>query len=171
MLQGDEAVRFKLSAVKDRLMKAGVFWVVFAGAAAYCYGSKRKITDIDVLVKGVDLERAKTVLERIEGIDVVADLEIKTNHGICRFFMDDEMIKRTRWKQFFGVTVPVIPVEDNIIFKAILQRGENRGKYDIQDIQHMIKNEKIDLEYLRKRIRKYHAEERIKLLLKRLGIL
>ena len=170
-MQEEETVRVRLSGVKDRLMKVGVFWVVFAGVAAYCYGSKRKITDIDVLVKGRDLDKAKTVLECIEGVDVVADLEIKTDQGICRFFVDDEMIRRTRWNQLFGVTIPVIPVEDNIIFKAILQRGENRGKHDVEDIKCMIKNEKMDLEYLQKRIQKYHAEERTKPLLKHLGIL
>jgi len=171
-LQGDKSIRSKLPAVRDKLEKAGVRWVIFAGAAAYCYGSKREVTDIDILVKLEDLDRAKAVKDmNIEGFDVVADLEIKTNQGSCRFFMDDEMIERTKRKLLFGVTVPVIPVEDNIVFKAILQRGEDQSKHDIKDIQLMVKNEKINLEYLERRIRKYRAEKRVKPLLKRLGIL
>lgn len=164
-MKKDEFVRFKLSAVKERLIKAGVRWVVFAGAAACCYGSKRGVTDIDILVGHMDLEKAEAVLEGMEGIDVVADLEIRTSQGTCRFFMDDEMIKRTRWKWLFEVRVPIIPVEDNIVFKAILQRGEDQGKHDTEDIKQMIKNEKIDLEYLENRIRKCQAERRVKPLL------
>ncbi len=167
----DEASRFKLSTVKDRLVKADVPWLIFAGAAAYCYGSKRKVTDFDILVKSADLEKVTSDLKSIEGVDVVADLEIRTNQGICHFFMDDEMIERTRWKQLFGIAVPVIPVEDNILFKAILQRGEAQGKRDIEDIQQMVANEKLDLEYLESRIQGYRAEKRVRPLLKRLGIL
>lgn len=164
-MRRNEAFRLKLSIIKDRLDKAGVRWVVFAGAAAYCYGSGREVTDIDILVKETDLEKAKAALKGVGGFDVVGVFEISTDQGICRFFMDDEMIDRTRWTRLFGVMVPVIPVEDNVIFKAILQRGEDKGKHDIEDIKHMIKNEKIDLEYLEKRIRKYQAEKRVKPLL------
>jgi len=167
----DKAIRFKLPTVKDRLAKACIQWVVFAGAAAHCYGSKRKVTDIDILVKDVDLEKATSALKDIEGFDVVADLEIKTNQGSCRFFMDDEMIERTQWKKLFGVTVPVIPVEDNVIFKAIVQRGEDQGKHDIEDIQQMASHEKMNLKYFEKRIQKYNAEKRVKPLLKCFGIL
>lgn len=167
----DEAARLKLSTVKGMLAKAGVLWVVFAGAAAYCYGGKRKVTDVDILVKGADLEKAKSVLKGIEDVDVVADLEIKTNQGTCFFLVDDEMIKRTKCKQLFGVSVPIIPVEDNVVFKAILQRGEARGKHDIEDIQHMVTNEKINLGYLKNRIHKCHAEKRVGPLLRHLGIL
>jgi predicted nucleotidyltransferase len=152
-------------------MNSSVSWVVFAGAAAYCYGSKRRITDVDILVKRVDLEKAKMALSNIVGVDIVADLRIKTEHGICYFFMDDEMMERVRWIRFLGVTVPVIPVEDNIVFKAILQRGKDKGKYDVEDIQYMITNEKVDLDYLKKRIRKYDAEKRVEPLLKFLRIL
>lgn len=62
-----------------------MFGVVFAGAAAYCYGSKRKITDIDVPVSGVDLEKAKAVLRDVEGVDVVAYLKINVDWESCRF--------------------------------------------------------------------------------------
>lgn len=170
-MQWDEALGFKLRIMRDRLEGAGVRWAVFAGAAAYCYGSKRKVTDIDVLVKGVDLENAKAVLSNVEGVDVVADFKINVNGETCLFFMDEEMKEKIQWRKLFDVEIPVIPVEDNVIFKAILQRTENQGKHDIEDIRCMIKNEKIDLEYLKKRIRKYHAEERVKPLLKTLGIL
>lgn len=167
ILQRDETLGSKLRIVKDRLEGTGARWAVFAGVAAYCYGSKRKVTDIDILVRGMDLEKDKAVLRDVEGVDVVADLKINVDGETCLFFMEE----KTQWRKLFDVEIPVVPVEDNVIFKAILQRTENQGKHDIKDIRRMIKNEKIDLEYLKKRIRKYNAEKRVELLLKTLGIL
>jgi hypothetical protein len=60
------------------------------------------------------------------------------------------------------VKVTEIPVEDNAVFKVILQRTGKQGKHDTEDIQHMAANEK--------KIRKYRAEKRVKPLLKFLGI-
>jgi len=170
-LRRDEVFGFKLHIVVDRLVKAGVHWVVFAGAAAYCYGSERKVTDVDVLVEGEELEKVKAVLADVEDVDVVADLKIKVAEETCLFFMDEEMVENIQRRKLFDVEVPVVPVEDNVIFKAILQRGENQGKHDIEDIEHMVANERIDLEYLEKRIQKYHAAKRVKPLLRSLGIL
>ncbi|MCJ7430515.1 nucleotidyltransferase family protein [Candidatus Bathyarchaeota archaeon] len=170
-MQKGKIARSSLYEVKSKLVETGIHWVIFAGAAAYCYGNRRKVTDVDILVKIEDLEKARNALKNTEGFDIVADLKIKTNQGTCLFFMDKEMVERAKWKKLFGMSVPVISVEDNIVFKAILQRGEDKGKHDIEDIQHMAANEKIDLEYLKKRIKKCYAEKRVKPLLTLLGIL
>ncbi|MEM3062388.1 MAG: MazG-related protein, partial [Nitrososphaerota archaeon] len=54
-----EDIKSKLLQIKEILKETNIPWVIFAGIAAYCYGSKRKITDIDILVRSVDLEKAK----------------------------------------------------------------------------------------------------------------
>jgi hypothetical protein len=166
-MQESEAVCSRLSQIKGKFKRVGVEWVVFAGAAASCYGSKRKITDIDILVRCEDLEKARHALKSVDnkGFDIGGGAEIKTDQGTCLFFLDDEMIDRANWKQLFGVKVPVMSVEDNIVLKAILQRGEEQGKHDVEDIKSMIAHEKVDLRYLSKRIRKCQAEKRVKPLL------
>jgi len=166
----DDALGSKLRGVKSRLDEAGVCWAVFAGAAAHCYGSKRKVTDIDILVKDADLRKAKTVLKDVEGIDVVGDLRMNVGGGTFLFFIDDEMAKKIQHRRLFGVEVPVVPVEDNIIFKAILQRTEEQDKHDTEDIKCMIRNEKVNTEYLKGRMKKYNAEKRVAPLLKSLGL-
>jgi len=45
----------------------------FGGASAYYHGSLRKVTDVDIPVKGVDF--VETVLRDVEGVDVVAGLK------------------------------------------------------------------------------------------------
>ena len=156
-------VSTQLSLIKNRLDKAGVRWAVFAGAAAHCYGSKIDVTDVDILVANADLDKARAALKGVdlEGFDVAAGSDISTPQGVCCFFLDDEAMKRVQRKQLFGVTVPVLSVEDNIIFKAILQRGEKEGKHDIEHIKDMVTHEKVNLEYLRKRIGRCNAEKRV----------
>jgi hypothetical protein len=165
-----KTVAAKLSVVKARLDDSGVHWAVFAGAAAHCYGSTIEVTDIDILVANDDLEKVKAALKALdlEGFDFGAGGTIPTPQGVCRFFLDEEAIRRIQCKQFLGVDVPIISVEDNILFKAILQRGEGEGKHDVEHIRDMIKHERIDLEYLRKRVRQCNAESRVSPLLKTL---
>jgi len=161
----------KLRKIKNRLDKAGVCWAIFAGAAAYCYGSTRTITDIDILVKSVDLEKAKAALKDVKGVDVVADLKITVNNKTCLFFMDEEMQQKIQKTTLFNIEIPLTPVEDNIILKAILQRTQKQNKHDIQDIKNMTANQKINKKYLKNRIKKYHAQKRTTPLLKRLQVL
>jgi len=86
--QKSKKAHASLHEVKSKLVKMNVRWVIFAGAAAYCYGNKRKVTDIDVLVEAENLEKARNALKNAESLDIVADLKIRTDQGICFFFMD-----------------------------------------------------------------------------------
>jgi len=67
-----------------------------------------------------------------------------------------------------GLTVPVAPVEDNVLLKAMLQRGEDQGKHDLPDIRCMLENQAVDHGYLVKRMRLYNAEKRARPLLETL---
>jgi hypothetical protein len=163
-------IRSKLIQIKDIFREINIPWMIFAGVAAYCYGSKRKITDIDILVRDIDFEKAKNAFKNIKGIDIIADLKIVKNNKTYLFSIDNEMMERIKYRKLFDIEVPLIPVEDNIILKAILQRSEKEGKHDIEDIKSMIKNEEIDFKYLKERIKKYQVEEIVLPILEKLGI-
>jgi len=163
-----QSTRTKLQTIKHRLSEAEIPWLIFAGAAAYAYGCPRPLTDLDIIVRETDYNRTRQLLKDIEDLDILARLDIPTDQGTCHYHVDDEMIGRTQHRPLLGLTVPVIPVEDNIILKAILQLGEDQGKHDIQDIECMIENQTIDLDYLKRRIRLYKAELRVKPLLRTL---
>lgn len=154
-MEDNKALKAELLVIRDRLDSAGVCWALFAGAAAACYGSKRDVTDLDVLVKEEDLGKAREALNGVVGLDVAGCLKLNGAGGVYSFFMDEEMVERIKLKPLLSVNVPVVPVEDNILFKAILQRGEAENKFDVEDIRDMVNHEKIDAAYLKRRMKKY----------------
>jgi predicted nucleotidyltransferase len=150
--------------LKTKLDRMNIVWAIFAGAAARVYGSTREITDIDILVKKNDMNKIESTLgiefhnnqASVGSVHLVSEVSC-TKHGrTMRFFMDEEMEKRLAYKLLCGVEVSIIPLEDNIILKAVLSRGLDQGKYDLQDIADMRKNV-IDHEYLKKRILFYNV--------------
>jgi predicted nucleotidyltransferase len=94
-------------------------------------------------------------LNGVVGLDVAGCLKLNGAGGVYSFFMDEEMVERIKLKPLLSVNVPVVPVEDNILFKAILQRGEAENKFDVEDIRDMVNHEKIDAAHLKRRMKKY----------------
>src|SRR5512147_2949559 len=146
-----------LAEVARRLDSSGVPWCVFAGAAATAYGTGRPITDIDILLPGDAGERVAAYFPEA-GVVRRPDSSVDEIHlpgydilaGWSRIVLDDAMVARIRRGVIAGVAVPVIPVEDNILFKAMLGRGPELGKHDWEDVEGMLVHGPLpDWEYLR----------------------
>jgi hypothetical protein len=133
-----------LSQVARRLDGAGVTWAVFAGAAASVFGATRPITDVDILIPAAAGRRAAglfpegdvhhypdgTIVVILPGFDLVA---------LCgNVELDREMARRLMRHNILGVDVPVIPPEDNMLFKGLMGRGPEQGKHDWEDVEAMI---------------------------------
>jgi hypothetical protein len=145
-----------LAEIARRLDQAGITWAVFAGAAAAAYGATRPLTDVDILVPAVEGDevgglfpeaqvkrREDGTIEMIQlpGFDILA--------GLTAMDLDAHMAARLQRHEILGVTVPVIPPEDNILLKAIMGRGPELGKHDWQDVQAMMAHlPRLDWEYL-----------------------
>jgi predicted nucleotidyltransferase len=83
--------------------------------------------------------------------------------------MDKGMEKRLKRKEFFGINVPFVSCEDTAVLKTILQRGQDEGKRDIEDIKALLDAGNINLRVLSERLRTFNAWERGKDLFERLG--
>ena len=71
-----------------------------------------------------------------------------------------------------GITVPVIPPEDNILLKGLWGRVPEEGKHDREDVQEMMAHLlTLDWEYLRWRASQCGSQEGVPLVLERLEIL
>jgi len=146
-----------LAEIARRLDYAGITWAVFAGAAAAAYGATRPLTDVDILVPAAEGDRLAALFPeaqvdrredgsargiQLPGFDILA--------GLTAMDLDTHMAARLQYHEVAGVTVPVIPPEDNILLKAIMGRGPEVGKHDWDDVQAMLAHfPSIDWEYLR----------------------
>jgi len=57
-----------------------------------------------------------------------------------------------------------------ILLKAILQRGPEQGKHDLEDIKKLLKFTYINKDYLRQRLEEINADERMITCLAQFGI-
>lgn len=173
-----------LGQVARRLDKAGITWAVFAGAAASVYGAARLLTDVDILVPAAEGDRLAALFPearvqrrqdgsvegiKLPGFDILA--------GLSTMDLDAPMAVRLTRHEIAGLTgvpagltVPVIPPEDNILIKAIWRRGPEVGKHDWEDVQAMLAHlPALDWEYLRWRADTCGPRERAQEALERLA--
>jgi fluoroacetyl-CoA thioesterase len=172
----ESKIELPLDQVAQRLDTAGIPWAVFAGAAATAYGSPRPLTDVDILVPAADGTRVAVLfpearLKRREdgfvqalqlpGFDILA--------GLSTMDLDEQMAARLTRRDIAGVSVPVIPAEDNILLKGLWGRGPEEGKHDWEDVQAMLAHlPAVDWEYLRWRASQCEPGEHVEQVLERI---
>lgn len=143
----------------DALETSGVPYAALGGLGSAVYGRQRWTHDADFFLR--DRHDAATALEHLrragfatqetdenwlyKGIKlgVLVDLLFKAKGDI---YYDEEMIARTRRRDFKGRTLPVIPPEDLIVIKAIIHdEATPRHWYDALGI---VAGTDIDWDYL-----------------------
>jgi hypothetical protein len=139
-------------------------------------------TDIDIIVDHTDLEqiaednlwltrRRPTVLV---GDHVEIRAKLLTLHvGRHQFFWEFDQDAQSRLGRLrLGSEIfPVLSAEDTVVMKCILQRGEDRGKWDLVDVKHILESrgEALDKDYLVARATRCDALERVRSCLANLG--
>ena len=139
----------------------GIPYLVIGGVVAALAGRPRFTHDIDVLVKGQDARPALAALERAGFVTdetepqwlykavkdgVLVDVIFRSSGDVL---LDDEMLDRATERDFEGVKVRAIPLEDFIIIKALAHK-ENTGRH-WYDALALLANQDIDWDYLVRR--------------------
>lgn len=165
-----------LEEIARRLDGAGIIWAVFAGAAAAVYGATCPVTDVDILIPASEGDRVAALFPEVHvtrqedgsvrgiklpGFDILG--------GLTTMDLDVQMATRLTHHEIAGVTVPVIPPEDNILLKAIWGCGPKQGKHDWEDVQAMMAHlPALDWEYLHWRANACGPQQRVQQALNRL---
>ena len=158
-----------LEEIAHRFDGAGITWAVFAGAAAAVYGATCPVTDVDILIPASEGEGVAALFPeahvtrqedgsvrgiKLPGFDILA--------GLTTMDLDVQMAARLTYHEIAGVTVPVIPPEDNILLKAIWRRGPEEGKHDWEDVQAMMAHlPALDWDYLHWRANACGPQQRV----------
>jgi len=159
-------------------------WGLFAGAANVFYGVDHPVNDLDFFY---DLKAEQKLLNALHSfkpckpflqkkasmtskkfgfllngfeIEFCADFSWSFA-GKMSLIFDSQMQARINWFDFENAKLPVLSAEDNIVLKAILQRGKEYNKTDIEDVKGLLKNNNLDFEYIRQRAIKCNAEQRV----------
>ncbi|MFC1649421.1 nucleotidyltransferase family protein [Patescibacteria group bacterium] len=182
-----------LEYVFSLLNNNSIHYGLYAGSHVSLLTSNRIPTDIDILVSNQDVTKIKklfphakiegekkinediyvkggaVILEK-ENVEFAHNLVIEVGDKEYQVYLSNLVWKNIR--QIIGKRnmIYTVPVEDTIIIKAILQRGEELGKHDLSDIEELLKVEKLNKRYLDSRLNEVKANERVVKVLERFGI-
>jgi hypothetical protein len=159
-------------------------WALFGGAVVALYEQYRRIRDIDIITIDsalddvandlnikVSLDPYNQSFVQVGRIEIYGSLHILTSVGLHLFALDAEMISRREYMRLASIKVPILSREDHIVLKAILQRGSEMDKSDVQDILALSCVGPLDIHYIQHRIELSGALGRADQLLRSLGIL
>ncbi len=172
-----------LAVVQRLLDSKQTAWCVFAGAAAHLYGTRRPIQDVDLIVLPGQLPTVVQLLQssgksvqydgqRIiwRGIKFFDDMAVRRDGTTFPLTFDPPMQTRLRKMPLLGAPVTVMSPEDVVAHKLLLDRGSAHGKYDLVDVEGIIRRQSLDVGYLRERIRLMRAERQLIERLRELGV-
>jgi hypothetical protein len=160
-----------LAVVQRLLDQERVPWAVCAGAAAYLYGNRRPIQDLDLLLPYGQLAAVVQLLKRSgkavqsdgrralwRGIKLFDDLSIRRPGATHPFTLDAPMQARLRRLSLLGAPVAVLAPEDVLAHKLLLARGAAEGKHDLEDAAAIARRQPLDAGYFAERARLMEAD-------------
>ena len=136
-------------------------YLVIGGVVAALAGRPRFTHDIDILVHGQDARPALVALERAGFVTdetapqwlfkavkdgILVDVIFRSEGDVL---LDDEMLERSTERDFEGVKVRAVPIEDFIVIKALAHK-EHTGRH-WYDALALLATRDIDWDYLVRR--------------------
>jgi predicted nucleotidyltransferase len=176
----DFVTRFPLILpVVKKLNEANLTWMIGGSSCLFLLGNKRVPDDVDIYLLddehdaadhlfGIESYIFSSRLESVrnsnpEGehsIQLTSHLEFNLDRKY-KFSITPLVIDKRIEVQFEGNSLYLLSPEDALLVKALLQRGPEVGKKDIEDIQNFMALYQIDRAYLSERIGELGAEKRV----------
>ena len=177
----------QLISILSKINSADIKYGLYAGSHVSILTSNRVPTDVDFLVADEDFIKLKKLFPfaKEKNYDDGKFLYIGEHDEIkCMSFGG---LKIGNFRYFFrlsnlcwentnliegdGFKVRVLNEVDTILSKAMLQRGKDLGKHDLEDIEAILQTQDIDKEYLKKRLLEVNPDERLIKVLKKFGLI
>lgn len=160
---------------------------LYAGAYVSIVTSNRTPTDVDVLIADEDFNRldglfSESLVKNMpdarlfypykdEAIEMMSDQDIDIKKSHYQFRLTDLAWGNTSILNYTGGSVILCNPADTILLKAILQRGADENKHDLEDIEDLIKKIQVDKTYLTERLRQIGPDDRILGVLERFNLI
>lgn len=167
------------SAVKV-LNDASIDWLIGGSSCLFLLGNKRIPDDVDIFIPNDQHDKVDALFGMksythnspagpVRNSNPNGDHSIQfTSHVEFNYdkhyefrIIDTVLRKKVDFK-IASQNLYLLPPEDVLLIKALLQRGPAEGKKDIEDINNFVAIYKIDQKYLSERISELGAEDRVK---------
>jgi hypothetical protein len=173
-----------LAEVLDVINHRGLRYGLFGGAYVSTMTGYRLSADADFLLADQDfaafssLFPSATIEETGHSTflypDEIRKIEFMTRSAIRVAGSEYEFrLTGLAWEHTATLTGPDWAVRlgnpvDTILLKAMLQRGPEEGKHDLEDVEALLRVVEVDRGYLEERLAEVNADERVRLFLDRL---
>lgn len=158
--------------VVKQLNANGIQWAIGGSACLYVYGNERFPDDLDIFLVDSDHDKADKIFDiksftysssqevvrnsnpfKEHQFQLTSGLIITNSDFSINFSLTPEVINLKSELKYSGEEVYFLPPEEPLIIKSFLNRGEEVGKHDAQDIRNFLKIYKnIDYNYVGKRL-------------------
>lgn len=166
----------------------GITFALWSGMHASFIGQHRVSQDVDLWVADRDMKKVEGIFHEVplfvgnndrrivrlgdqDEIEIMSHMDIHTSDGVIPLRLTKAAQARIRMHQFGAWRLPCVDPADTILLKAILQRGKDQGKHDIEDIEAIKRNALIDSDYLRFRVHEASAGHRVHALLQSMQLI
>lgn len=165
-----------LSEVQKLALTLNIPVALFGGISSYLYGATRVPTDIDIIISADTLRPFIEVLQKFQPEEITnekiivgkVDLRLSPvrigNRDLGQVWHYDEVAqKKSKPLPLGELVLNVVSPEDVLVMKTALQRGKDRGKFDIEDACAILKNNSLvlDMSYIELRARMCNVEEKV----------
>lgn len=171
-----------LNLLNDGNIKYGIF----AGSQVSLITSTRKPTDIDIMIanndfgklvdllKGKDIEIGEKISDKSEvkieskminlnDIEFISNLKIFKEGKAYNLYLTELVWKYTHKFHEHGLDISMLPIEDTILIKKMLNRGKDQGKFDKEDIAAVKSMVELNNSYIKKRINEIGLDNKIQI--------
>lgn len=162
-----------------KLNEASIDWMIGGSGCLFLLGNKRVPDDVDIFLPDDQHNKADELFgiesythtspagpvrnsnpEGSHPIQLTSRLEFNFDKHY-EFGVTDLVNQKKITFEYKGENLYLLPPEDVLLIKALLQRGPAEGKKDIEDIQNFMDIYQIDKSYLFDRIKELGAQERV----------
>ena len=166
-----------LDKVINQLNSARIRYGIYAGAYVSIMTSNRPAKDVDILVADEDFSKVRALFgdssesqhdETVflypygnKKIELMTMGKYHFGNSHYSLQLTDLAWQHTSVLDNEGVEVRLCNPVETILLKAMLQRGSNEKKHDLEDIADLLEVAKIDRDYLIERLVEVEADERL----------
>ncbi len=170
----------KLEAALSLLDKNNIQWMIGGSGSLFLLGNKRVPDDVDIFIQDSDHDKVDMLFgiksfqytsatenvrnsnpDNDHSMQITSHLAITINSKKYDLRITDDVIANRIRLPYQDRTLWLLPPEDVLLIKALLQRGKDVGKNDVEDITNFMKVYSINQEYLRERIKAIDAQDRV----------